>query len=594
MMRQGIDTLEIDQMAAPQAQGIETLGSMEDAPMIPDGGIKDAVPEATEMLAAAGREGDVYIIHAAEGDTVIPEEVLAGEDGPQIREMLFRQMAQMGVDPERYVVGNELNSINPETGLPEFFFKKIFKSVKKFFKKAAPIILPIALNFLLPGLGTIAAGAIGSGIGTLIQGGSAKDALKAAAFGGITAGVMSGVSGAIGGEGFMAGVESGLPSTMGGGSTVPFTSTEKLGGLGKSPVDVMGGEGSIFKGVGKPTLEGGGFKDTFGVTPVADAWKNPDTNLLADFDTSIPYRGLRPPAEIASDWPYTSIKQFPKVGEVPRLNETSNVVRRRPPSDNYWWSEDAAEIANAPESLPPGTRPPVEHRGLRGRGPWDTIQPAQQDQSFLNKYLFEGAGDVLPEGYGGTTKLEYALRSNPADQAYIDKIKGLVATKDPTTGKPLLSIEKAQSLVAQRLKGDPSYSQYLGPLALAGIGAYAGGFFDEPEQEEFKSTFGDPIPQSLVDRFRVDTGTYAPRAPINFSQFPTTQSAAYGGEMQNFPPRIGAISGPGTEKSDDVPAMLSDGEFVMTARAVRGAGNGSRRQGVKNLYDIMRNFEAVV
>jgi len=64
--------------------------------------------------------------------------------------------------------------------------------------------------------------------------------------------------------------------------------------------------------------------------------------------------------------------------------------------------------------------------------------------------------------------------------------------------------------------------------------------------------------------------------------------------MQTFPHRIVAISGPGTEKSDDVPAMLSDGEFVMTARAVRGAGNGSRRQGVKNLYDIMRNFEAVV
>jgi hypothetical protein len=63
--------------------------------------------------------------------------------------------------------------------------------------------------------------------------------------------------------------------------------------------------------------------------------------------------------------------------------------------------------------------------------------------------------------------------------------------------------------------------------------------------------------------------------------------------MQNFPPRIGAISGPGTGTSDDVPAMLSDGEFVMTAQAVRGAGNGSRRQGVENLYNLMRNFEAV-
>jgi hypothetical protein len=34
----------------------------------------------------------------------------------------------------------------------------------------------------------------------------------------------------------------------------------------------------------------------------------------------------------------------------------------------------------------------------------------------------------------------------------------------------------------------------------------------------------------------------------------------------------GDIDGPGSEVSDDIPAMLSDGEFVMTGRAVRGAG----------------------
>ena len=43
-------------------------------------------------------------------------------------------------------------------------------------------------------------------------------------------------------------------------------------------------------------------------------------------------------------------------------------------------------------------------------------------------------------------------------------------------------------------------------------------------------------------------------------------SLAQGG----YPRRTGQISGPGTEKSDSIPAMLSDGEFVMTARAVRG------------------------
>jgi hypothetical protein len=40
--------------------------------------------------------------------------------------------------------------------------------------------------------------------------------------------------------------------------------------------------------------------------------------------------------------------------------------------------------------------------------------------------------------------------------------------------------------------------------------------------------------------------------------------------------------------------MLSDGEFVMTARAVRGAGDGSRKNGVKKMYDIMRAFEGGV
>ena len=48
-----------------------------------------------------------------------------------------------------------------------------------------------------------------------------------------------------------------------------------------------------------------------------------------------------------------------------------------------------------------------------------------------------------------------------------------------------------------------------------------------------------------------------------------------GGEMDpgSFPRMDGDINGPGTEQSDDIPAMLSDGEFVMTARAVRGAGS---------------------
>jgi len=69
------------------------------------------------------------------------------------------------------------------------------------------------------------------------------------------------------------------------------------------------------------------------------------------------------------------------------------------------------------------------------------------------------------------------------------------------------------------------------------------------------------------------------------------QFAAAGGQMESFPRRTGYIAGPGTETSDDIPAMLSDGEFVMNAKAVRGAGNGSREQGVRNMYSMMRAFE---
>jgi hypothetical protein len=45
------------------------------------------------------------------------------------------------------------------------------------------------------------------------------------------------------------------------------------------------------------------------------------------------------------------------------------------------------------------------------------------------------------------------------------------------------------------------------------------------------------------------------------------------------------------EKADDVPAMLSKNEFVFTADAVRGAGNGSIEKGAQRMYDTMKNLE---
>jgi hypothetical protein len=48
------------------------------------------------------------------------------------------------------------------------------------------------------------------------------------------------------------------------------------------------------------------------------------------------------------------------------------------------------------------------------------------------------------------------------------------------------------------------------------------------------------------------------------------------------------------EKADDVPAMLSKNEFVMTADAVRGMGGGNVEVGAQRMYDLMNNLEARV
>ena len=74
---------------------------------------------------------------------------------------------------------------------------------------------------------------------------------------------------------------------------------------------------------------------------------------------------------------------------------------------------------------------------------------------------------------------------------------------------------------------------------------------------------------------------------------------ADGGEVE-YPRMNGPISGPGTETSDDIPAMLSDGEFVVNAKAVRGIGRlkgagktkaEQRQEGARMMYALQRAGE---
>lgn len=165
-----------------------------------DSGLAQFEPLAKKM-ASYGRFGDDVVIHAERGELVVPKALI--EDNPQLKDSIFSHLRELGVeDPERYVVGSSANSLNPTTGMPEFFLKKIFRGVKKAFKsvgkvlkKVAPIVLPFVLGPAGLGLSSVYAGAVGAGLGTLIQGGSVKDAFKSALLGGATGAVFSGFSG---------------------------------------------------------------------------------------------------------------------------------------------------------------------------------------------------------------------------------------------------------------------------------------------------------------------------------------------------------------------------------------------------------------
>jgi len=122
---------------------------------------------------------------------------------------------------------------------------------------------------------------------------------------------------------------------------------------------------------------------------------------------------------------------------------------------------------------------------------------------------------------------------------------------------------------------------------IAGLGGAALASAMQPDQVEAPS-LPPGATEEQIQRARFPAGAFTQRVAPRYNFVPTMY-AAQGGELDA---RIGGhLSGPGTGTSDSIPARLSDGEFVMTAKAVRGAGNGSRKAGAKKMYALMHQFE---
>jgi hypothetical protein len=113
------------------------------------------------------------------------------------------------------------------------------------------------------------------------------------------------------------------------------------------------------------------------------------------------------------------------------------------------------------------------------------------------------------------------------------------------------------------------------------IGYAGGGIGDLISQVTKQEYFGTPM---MANGGRMG---YAMGAEV-----PTRQNQAGVKELDyrdtgGFVPPIGI-----KERADDIPAMLSNNEFVFTANAVRNAGGGDENIGAQRMYKLMKNLEA--
>jgi hypothetical protein len=113
------------------------------------------------------------------------------------------------------------------------------------------------------------------------------------------------------------------------------------------------------------------------------------------------------------------------------------------------------------------------------------------------------------------------------------------------------------------------------------IGYQEGGIGDLVKQTTQQAFFGTPM---MASGGRMGYAMGA-EVPIKKNQAGITELDYR--KTGGFVPPIGI-----KEKADDIPAMLSNNEFVFTANAVRNAGDGDVNQGAKRMYTLMKNLES--
>ena len=573
-------------------------------------------------LSQAGRGGDVTLAHLRPGEIVLPPETM---DDPEFESMVERRFEEIGLDPRAAVVGAGIASLNPVTGLEEFgWFSKTWKSVKKVAKKViepvakvaqfipGPWQIPAALYTKAMTVYNVAKGRASplalASLMSPLPGGSAAGSAASGGIGSLASKATEYVTKGADGVGLLGNIGKGIGSI---GS--------KIGsGIGKAGEFVFKGSdnvgllGNIGKGIGSIgdyVFEG----DTAG---------NLFTNLRKDvFGT---YTDAQASAELskmagAGNISEEMISGLMEQGLSPQqvLKSVSGVTDPFMTAGTTMSSADTAASLGLPKDVA---------RLLEQAG---AVPESHYDAAGYKKSLVDQAG-ALYKQYEEAGTLPTALAN--ASGAGADTGGSFFGKKTPAWIKAIEDIAKGTGKAVTGGIGS-IFGGGGGGLNLGSLGALgAAGLLGKLAYDEAKNQRGvalTPLTQEgSTGRYNIEaeiarrTGKPAPnpvefgllptgtiptlsggrKTPINARQGGAIMSARYGGPVmpmaykkggnvavEDFKRKNGGIAGEGTETSDDVPAMLSDGEFVMTGQAVRGAGAFDLAQGDGGIITLTPN-----
>ena len=266
-------------------------------------------------------------------------------------------------------------------------------------------------------------------------------------------------------------------------------------------------------------------------------------------------------------------------------------------------SKPTGGVANLPGSTttPPGstTTPPGSTTPVPG-----SVTPGTAKEAY-DIALQEGGYDTLSENGKSMAKGHATTLPKGIVPKWLMLLLGLGALLGGNEDSDPTSLQEAAEKRSLEVYGRDDLFDPAGPSPLQQLDPAFKDiktFMPEGQVPDFNLGYKG-VPNQLYANYEGTGpgGVSGPRGVIQEKAYGGLMSLASGGST-SYPRMNGQIAGPGTEKSDDIPAMLSDGEFVVNAAAVRGIGNlmgrkkpkskvDQRREGARTMYALQKAGE---